>query len=122
MLKPQEAVEFISRCSQDADTIVYGHGLEYYPEATYNMERAEGWYYTVTTYHNESGSVSKKEWFAYPSEIESCLSNYAEDDRIDDMFVENDDLFVSVNHGNVDSRTILERLGLGKFAKFAAAH
>jgi len=122
MLKPQEAIEFISSVSKSEDTEVYGHGLEYYPEATYNMERAEGWYYTVTTYHNEPGSVSKKEWFAYPAEIESCLSNYAEDDRIDDIFVEDGNLFVSVNHGNVGSHTILEQFSLGKSARLATSH
>lgn len=117
MLKPQAAIEFIKSASNNQSE-VWLHELEFYPSQSYNMERSEGWYYTVSYAADEPGAVSQKAWFAYDKPIQQILdSNYDETDRIDDIFVEDNDLFISVNHGNVGSGAIMERYGLGKFAK-----
>lgn len=100
MLKPQEAVNLIANNSK----LVEWHGLDWW---------GGKWRYAVKV-------ANQTFWFEYPSEIDSVLSNYYEDDRIDDIFVEDGDLFVSVNHGNVGSRTILERSRLGKCASSVA--
>lgn len=121
MLKPLEAIELIKEISNDPQTEIWSHGLKFYPEQSFNMERPEGWYYTVSYASVEPGAVSQEAWFSYDETIANILNaTYSEDDRIDDIFVEDGDLFVSVNMGNVGSGTIQDRFSLGKSVQSAA--